>query len=146
MIELTLNYNHMLSVVAQTGAIGTPAQLLPFIIGAISFLRILYLIYKESKEAAEKAAEESDLPPLTFMQTVRKLISPSARWGPPATTDHDDSYMVHPWHRRYIVSWLPWLTVSKFWRRQAVTSVGSSPTVTRPVEKDGFEAHVSGRE
>jgi hypothetical protein len=46
MVELTLNWNHVTQVLGPNGNLTYPAQLLPLMIGALSFLRICWLLFK----------------------------------------------------------------------------------------------------
>src|ERR1700745_640711 len=69
MIELTLNENRMLSVLAKNGGIGNPAQLLPLLVGVLSLVRILFLIYVDRRK--KRTATASD-------PTTPKHHSPSA--------------------------------------------------------------------
>src|ERR1700753_2043576 len=51
MIEMTLNDNHMLGVLAKnSGQVANAAQLIPLLIGTLSFLRVLWLIFREWRE------------------------------------------------------------------------------------------------
>src|ERR1700760_1556482 len=69
MVELTLNQNHMISTLAQSGGIGNPAQLLPLLVGILSFFRVLFLIYIDQNKKRTFT---------TLDQTTSKRQSPSA--------------------------------------------------------------------
>src|ERR1700712_2440510 len=49
-VEMTLNENKMIDTLAQNGNIAYPAQLLPLLIGVLSFARVLWFIYDEWSE------------------------------------------------------------------------------------------------
>ena len=134
-VEMTLIKNNMRQALAQYGHITTPAQLLPLLIGTLSFIRILWLISREHGKAiqntlrAEAEMAEHEAPKflqrvhLAFKTTIRKIISPLSvssdiagstvhRERSPSNTPH----RFHPLHHRYLVAWLPWLSVFKFWK------------------------------
>ena len=53
MVEMTLNKNHMRRTIAQDGGIRFPSQLLPLLIGGLSFIRVLWLIYAEGRDRVD---------------------------------------------------------------------------------------------
>ena len=132
---MTLNRNNMLQTLSQFGHISTPAQLLPLLVGTLSFVRTLWLIFQKHgkaimntlREEAEKAENETP----KFLHrvrraleiTIRKIISPLSVSSDIAvsTVDRERSHSnpplrFHPMHHRYLVAWLPWLSVFKFWK------------------------------
>lgn len=133
-VEMTLNYNHMLGTLAQNSRITTPAQLLPFLVGTLSFVRTLWLIFKEHGKTvanilrADAEMAENEAPKflhivyLAFDVTIRRIISPLSVSSDATSTARrersppDTPHRYHPWHRRYLVAWLPWLSVFKFWK------------------------------
>jgi len=139
---MTLNQNHLLGTLAQHSDVRPPAQLLPLLIGVLSFARTLWLIFDEHgktiakilRTEAENAkilrAEAENEPPKIlhnirrgFEITVRRIISPLSVSSSTVSTDGSEqsqSHMphgFHPWHQRYLVAWMPWLSIFKFWRR-----------------------------
>jgi hypothetical protein len=50
-VELTLNWNHVLDTVGIRG-LSTTGQQLPALIGAFTFLKVLWLLWKESWEVS----------------------------------------------------------------------------------------------
>jgi hypothetical protein len=133
-IEMTLNKNHMLKTLAQNGNIAYPAQLLPLIVGALSFLRVLWLIHAEWKERVKKgsstshsrfeAASETAAKPLlhnwhAFSLDIIKNFSPSAQSDTTPAFEFEQPNLtstLRPWHHRYFVALLPWLSTFDFWR------------------------------
>jgi hypothetical protein len=165
----------MLDTIAKKGTrIAVPAQLLPLIVGALSFVRVCWLIFaekseerrrrrREAREAAARTAGDeceaegwdtattptnaamstavstaSKRPALNRWSTasssvglgIRHFFSPNLGRPTPMTpaatpnTDvfdehehgHAESHAgYHPWHRRYVVAWLPWLSLFEFW-------------------------------
>ena len=131
---MTLNKNHMLKTLAQNGKIAYPAQLLPLIVGALSFLRVLWLIYAGWKKRVKKvsspshthleAASEATTKPLlhnwhAFSLDIIKNFSPSARSDTTPAFELEQPnlpYTFRSWHLRYLVALLPWLSTFDFWR------------------------------
>jgi hypothetical protein len=134
MIEMTLNKNHMLKTLAQNGNIGYPSQLLPLIVGALSFLRVIWLIYDEWKKHRREASRTSDTRFEAARQTTKKpslynyygfslniikIFSPSTRLDTTPAFEFEHPNLpctLRPWHQRYAVALLPWLSTFDFWR------------------------------
>ncbi len=134
MIEMTLNENHMLNTLAQNGNIAYPAQLLPLLVGSLSFMRVLWLIYLERKERITETSSTSNVgveastntpttPPqnrrLGFSLNFDKIF---LAWASPDTAvptqfeRTDSPYIARPWQHRYLVALLPWLSTFNFWK------------------------------
>ena len=147
---MTLNYNNMLQTIAQFSHVLNPAQLLPLLIGTLSFVRTLWLIFQEHGKSiknvlrAEAEMAENEAPKLlhnihrAFEIIIRKIISPlSVSSDTVSTVQREQSHSntphrVKPLHHRYLVAWLPWLSVFKFWKHYCpmeeslpTTSVGT---------------------
>jgi hypothetical protein len=152
MIEMTLNYNHMLQALEQYGHIGVPAQLLPLLVGTLSFARVLWLIYAEGKKRAKEASDngqarferrETETKPslhngygLGF--NFLKIFSPSARPRDAPIFELDAPALpplLRPWHHRYLVALFPWLSTFRFWRL-AERNNGSSVDIERSTPSD----------
>jgi hypothetical protein len=152
MIEMTLNYNHMLQVLEQYGHIGTPSQLLPLLVGTLSFVRVLWLIYAEGKERVKEASDtgharferrETETNPslrngyglgLKFL----KIFSPSARPHDAPVFELEEPALpplLRPWHHRYLVALFPWLSTFRFWRL-AEKNNGASVDIERSTPSD----------
>jgi hypothetical protein len=127
MIEMTLNKNNMLEATTSHRDITYPSQLLPLCVGALSFLRVLWLIYREGKErikeesSAEKTrsaaaggrpAKRSLYNCFGFSLDIRKLFTLPAR---PDSALVSEVEQFRPWHYRYLVALLPWLSTFDFW-------------------------------
>lgn len=161
LVELTLSGNHMTGVLAKNGNIAYPAQLLPLIVGALSFIRVLWLINanvsaerKKRQRAAKEAtrclagdeceAEGWEQPtpvpttPTTPRPGLNKRISTASSFGlgikhffspnlgdsglthsPSEDTVDEDTrpHRMRPFHHRYLVAWLPWLSLFEFWHK-----------------------------
>ena len=134
-IEMTLVKNNMRKALSQYSHISSPAQLLPLLVGTLSFIRTLWKIFQQHgktiantlRDDAEKA--ENEAPKflhrvrLVFEITIRKIISPlSVSSDIAGSTVHlershsNTPHRFHPLHHRYLVAWLPWLSVFKFWK------------------------------
>lgn len=137
MIEMTLTKNNMLQTTARNGNIAYPAQLIPLIVGALSFLRVLWLIYAEWKEADEKRSNKCNddvnarkqkakhHPSLSngyhfSIDIIKRIFSSSAQPEPSTPSfeveQPDLPEILRPWHHRYAVALLPWLSTFKSWR------------------------------
>jgi hypothetical protein len=144
LIEMTLNENHMLQVLEKNGNIAFPAQLIPLLIGVLSFARVLWLILMEWVDSgdAEAAANDEQGHPVhphrdeyaKSMRGVLRLLPPwsnAERGRPAAATKPEDRKDRHkPIYYRWLVGYLPWLSIFPFWRRELRDVENLSPTVT----------------
>lgn len=159
MIEMTLNENNMLETLAQHGDIAYPAQLIPLIVGALSFVRVLWLIYAEWKEADEKKSRRSNNdepskktkrhPSLSnayrfSFDIIKRIFSSSAQPEPETPTFEDEHPdmpdILRPWHHRYAVALLPWLSTFNAWK--LAEGDNPSPDLEQSTflgSKDGFK-------
>jgi hypothetical protein len=162
MIEMTLNENNMLDVLGQNGSVTSPSQLLPLLVGVLSFARVLWLIYVQWKEKRDKAAKQlSNTESLTddngvITPTPRsfrgyKALLPwvhSADSEPVEDVEEPDSpRRAHSRFIRYLVAVFPWLSTFDFWTKPK-KSVGdveeSSPASPPEGEKNnGLAVHDS---
>jgi len=62
MVELTIVWNHA-SAVTDGATLSQPSQLLPFLVGALGLVRILYIIAIDTFTERAEAEEEQSLPP-----------------------------------------------------------------------------------
>jgi hypothetical protein len=111
MIEMTLTDNHMLGVLAQNGSqIASPAQLLPLLIGALSFLRVLWLIFREWREEhlnhSEDDPEHKHIMRLIPEIKRRKTSEESALHKRKLQGRH---LLFKNRYARYTLTWMPWL-------------------------------------
>jgi hypothetical protein len=157
-VEMTLNQNNMIQVLARnTKAITAPAQLIPLLIGTVSFLRTLWLVSKEHGRAvlAILRAEESEASnALSRVRraidlTIRKIISPGSVKNPELqraeALKRQESgmhimFVNHPWPQRYLLAYLPWLSTFHVWKNasQPVLPVDKRYSdVNSPVDEKG---------
>ena len=136
-IELTLNGNYARGVLGgnqatNNGNILTPGQLLPMLIGAFSFVRILYTAWELWR------SPNGDITPSLGRNDSRrysKIQRESAKGlnvfqlfstGPDGAEagkrtysgSHDPIIKLHErlsWWRRIMITWLPWLSLLYFW-------------------------------
>ena len=133
MVEMTLNKNNMLQTLAQHGNIQYPAQLLPLLIGTLSFIRVMWLIYREGKDRVKEATYESNerfqrhetmtKPTLWngygLHRAFLKILSPSRKpRNVPIFEMQPETppLMLRPWHHRYLVALFPWLSTFESWK------------------------------
>lgn len=145
MVEKTLNYNHIESVLGRNGRIFFPAQLLPMVIGLCSLLRILYIRFEKWRSPEDIKPSLGDRPTTpTRAATVprgkgwlrafapRTEIEGTSSKVKDTLEDGDmDVDMIHqPAWWRYLVAWLPWLHAASSWfkqeRREHVENIGTA--------------------
>lgn len=152
MIELTLNENHVIDTLAQNSPIRSPGQLLPLLIGILSFGRILWLISIEHrKEIIEVLRTETKSKPHRKIYNIRRglgismhrIISPLAPVEITKTRTPDVS---HSWPRRYLVGWLPWLSVFGFGKRALQDIEGSHSTEMQTAYQEETEVMIEPAE
>jgi hypothetical protein len=159
-VEMTLNYNNMLDTLGTHGHINSPAQLLPLLVGSLSFLRTLWLIFQEHGKTvmdilrAEAEMAEKEAPkflrsiPRVFDITVRRIISPLSVSSDTASAVHHERSHSHtphhfrPLHHRYIVAWMPWLSVFKFWKHYCPVEESLPTTQMDATHKETTKADV----
>lgn len=147
MVELTLIWNYSTQVLGPNGNISYPAQLLPMMIGLLSFLRICWLIFKrrlfpteegcdEDETSREKLGVTQGAPGIPQAGLGVFLSSPAYPEGTPGRIgEYDDESIVRNRSlvMRYTVAYLPWLSQFEFWK---------NPKGHRPLqssaEEDGY--------
>lgn len=153
-VECILNFNHVTEVLGPGGRIYFPSQLIPMIIGAFTFCRLIYLksmkiIYPTSEPTVvEQIPVRGTVPPhpkgKEVVKDVGKLFSPpsgssqrAVRFTPPEDQDIDPRMQnEHAWVR-YIVAYLPWLSLLPRWNHDGFTLGGhnAGPQPVKDAEK-----------
>lgn len=134
MVELTLNWNHVTQVLGPNGNITYPAQLLPMMIGALSFARICWLLFKrwhfpepdccEENEHQVPQQQKTAIPPQPTFETFKEVVSPlSSSFTQVESTNADvgkeqDTSLMRTRGpvKRYLVAYLPWLSQFDSWK------------------------------
>ena len=176
--EFTLNYNHIKSVLGPGGRIYFPSQLIPMIIGSVSFVRLMYKLLEQRRDPLDgddpslplnltfsnrKATGSTSDPQQSFPSKKRfwKIFAPattinvsvngrvpSPALGRETTTpepdDMDESLLEalrnrrkNPSFLRYVVTFLPWLSLLLFLNhhrgthKYSETNTQTSPTPTK---------------
>lgn len=117
MVEVTLNMNNVNNVLGPQGGIALPGQLLPMLIGAISLVRLLWIMFNERFRPKMRLGTGE------FPTEGAESERPT---GPIKTTSGLSTLsMGHPGiHRpiwqRYLVAWMPWLSRFDFWTMPAI--------------------------
>jgi hypothetical protein len=120
----------VLDVFGPNGNISYPAQLLPLLIGALGFIRICWLIFKQWRDGPEDCCDENEAggekvgvgPGAAAALDAGLGIMPSSPAYPNATNAaggrFDDASMVanRSYLTRYSVAYLPWLSQFEFWK------------------------------
>jgi hypothetical protein len=165
-IENTLAENHMLRTLAKYGDIAFPAQLLPLLVGALSFLRVVWLIYVEWSEGSEALPSHTNLDgtnegsrandkehPIESFSNLSSRYTAILRWirgnrtaALPADAYDDENedgiaLSSRPIHHRYAVALLPWLSTLDFWKqpKRKLTSAEEGSTPTSDLKTTGFK-------
>jgi hypothetical protein len=111
-VEFTLNFNHVTGVLGGTGLVGA-GQLLPMFIGLFSFVRIMYLVFRED---FWEPHEKKEMLGLGLKGTTSPTMSPRTprRQGtfPGAGKKRRQKDFAH----RIVTAWLPWLSTFEWWR------------------------------
>jgi len=145
MIEMTLNDNNMLQTLAKHSNVSAPAQLLPLLVGTLSFARTVWLIFYEHGNEILQAVrtETAGMEPRTraekfrlgFHLSIQRFISPTSggNVGRPreASVQTHTAFTLRPWHQRYLVAYLPWLSIFGFWQKVVDEDQGLPTSVTR---------------
>ena len=124
MVELTLNWNHVENVVGNNGHMSYPAQLLPLIIGILGFVRILYIVYRDYRPhkvdqiaSAEEGQAANGLGAQPEKETAEGGEDHSYCGSDEVPEDFDINVRDRSLTLRYLIAWLPWLSVSELWRK-----------------------------
>lgn len=123
-VEVTLNFNHVHGVLGgrHDGGLQLPSQLLPFLVGLFSFLRIMYVLLK-AKFGRDKEEEKNNTGENKKSDDTGSVIEAAVIVVPDDQTPTQlesggnthppraDSYQIiaRSLPVRYLVGWLPWL-------------------------------------
>lgn len=132
-VEITLNYNHVKEVLGPGNRIFFPSQLIPLIIGCFSIIRLGYKVLKKWRDPDDDpslpvdprtSGTRQEFPPKF---RIFKLFAPPTdvlhaapgplRHPPPRDGDIDRVMEAAPVRLRYLVSWLPWLSLLHWWQK-----------------------------
>jgi hypothetical protein len=128
LVECTLNFNHVDAVLGGPfdNELHLPAQLLPLLIGAFGFTRTSYLMFENFRSPGELEPSIIDPSPpqpartMHFGPDVLQAFSPGMkrkRTSKEHSPDEIDELEGHrPWPIRYLVAWLPWLSLLKYFQ------------------------------
>jgi hypothetical protein len=103
--------------------------LLPLLIGGLSFIRVLWLIYAKGRDRVKEASKNNN----ERFERRETITKPSLRNGyglglaflkilSPFTQPHDvpifalEEESLPAWHHRYLVALLPWLSMFDSWK------------------------------
>ncbi len=139
-VECTLNFNHVKGVLGPGNRIFFPSQLIPMIIGAFSFVRLGYKLLEKWRDPDDEPSLPQDAHTSMFTDPENsersqafpsksrmfKLFAPptdtlnhAPKEAPPEDNDIDDLMRDKPPRLRYLVSWLPWLSLLHRWKKDA---------------------------
>jgi len=127
LVECTLNFNHVKGVLGPGGRIYFPSQLIPMIIGSFSFVRLIYKMLGEWRgpDVEPSLPEDSPIPAtqqeFPGLGHIKKVFAPptgadrpplsSSQDMPPEDNDLDEVLVGRRPSLRYLISWLPWLSL-----------------------------------
>jgi len=124
-VEVTLNFNHVHGVLGgqHDGGLQLPSQLLPFLIGLFSFLRIIYYLLRESfgvrddtgknKKCDDPSEEKVKSTVLVLPEATSPGKTEAGGKSTPPPPPRADSYHIiaRSLVVRLLVGWLPWLGI-----------------------------------
>lgn len=122
LVEFSLNFNNINAVLGgpHTGELHLPAQLLPLLIGAFGFVRSCSLLFESWRSTGhnEPFVCNPVAPRQARTMHIRDIpLAFSPAMARNSTTEsHDDNEIDkiergRSWPVRYLVSWLPWLSL-----------------------------------
>lgn len=123
---MTLNKNYMLNTLASYGEIAYPAQLVPLIVGILSLVRVLWLIYCEWKNSPRDGTTRNAWCTYQYFLDILWCPSKLDDTASGESAGPNTPYTLRPWHHRYLVAYLPWLSMLSFWKM-----ANNSYTLTR---------------
>ena len=140
MVEFTLNFNHVTAVLGgpNDNELHLPSELLPLLIGAFGFVRICWLKFEEWRSPGDRdpsVVKSTDMPrrsrTLRFGVHMLQIFSSSlakdaARVAQHEADELDELEKNRTRASRYLVSWLPWLSLLKHWRNELPEDKGKS--------------------
>jgi len=143
-VEFTLNYNHVKSVLGGPNSqLHLPTQLIPFLLGVFGFLRVVWLKIKEMRDFDEKDAfhappsrrssssRRQPPRPLSGGASLFQLFSPALVTYKPKQYSEDEAeeaqsgLMRRSIFIRYLVAWMPWLSLVGNLRRESHPLAGA---------------------
>jgi hypothetical protein len=134
MVEMTLNYNHVTAVLGgpDDNELHLPSELLPLLIGAFGFLRTCWLKFEEwrspscadpsvaaSPPARARRSRTMRLGVRVFQAFSESLAADAGRRAEHEAAELDELERGRPRPERYLVAWLPWLSLLGRWRNDA---------------------------
>lgn len=135
LVECTLNFNHVQGVLGPGGRIFFPSQLIPMIIGAFSFVRLMYRILEKWRDPDDEPSLPQDSPISGTRQEfprggkIYKIFAPPTNAVHPSPAgpedmppeDNDMDYILVGQRPliRYLISWLPWLSLLDCFRNES---------------------------
>jgi len=162
MVELTLKWNHVSSVIVPHADSANPSQLLPMLIGALSLLRILFLIFWEKADPDDQEEGEiATAPPSTnpvahappqhglgFGQGLESLepqvASPKTSYSERSVRVGPDDGIPRSTFHRYLVAWLPWLSQFSFWTKPSAHNARNGGDKDWRADAGGIDVRDSG--
>jgi hypothetical protein len=137
LIEFTLNFNNVTAVLGgpHSGELHLPGQLLPLLIGVFGLVRICYLVlesWRSGDDVEPSLATNQKLRLEARMLHAKDLalaFSPAMRKEENVRKEHEPDEADELERRRgrvvrYLVSWLPWLSLLEGFRDEPVMGMG----------------------
>jgi hypothetical protein len=137
LIEFTLNFNNVTAVLGgpHSSELHLPGQLLPLLIGAFGFVRICYLVLESWRsgndvEPSLATNQRTRLEARTLhTKDLPLAFSPAMKREERVRKEHEPDEVDELERRRgraarYLVSWLPWLSLLEGFRDEPVMDMG----------------------
>jgi hypothetical protein len=149
LVEFSLNFNHLNAVLGgpNDNELHLPAQLLPLLVGAFGFLRICWLTFEEWRSPGDRdpSVSQSSNEPRESRTMHLGLgllaFSPAMSRDARAEAEHEDDELDEFEKKRsravrYLVSWLPWLSLLRHMRNEDTNTRGETPILPREKQSD----------
>jgi hypothetical protein len=134
LVEFTLTFNHITAVLGgpHDNELHLPSELLPLLMGAFGFVRICWLKFEDWRSPGDtdpSLAKSDDLPhrsrTLRFGKRMLQVFSASLAKDEARKAEHDANEVDELEKNksrisRYLVAWLPWLSLLKHWRNETL--------------------------
>jgi hypothetical protein len=131
-VEFSLNFNHVTAVLGGPldNELHLPSELLPLLIGAFGFVRISWIKFEEWRSPGDRepsVVTSAELPrrsrTLRFGVAMLQIFSASLARDAARKAEHDAAELDELEKNRsrtsrYLVAWLPWLSLLKYWRNE----------------------------
>jgi len=154
LVELSLNFNHVTGVLGgpHDNELHLPSQMLPLLIGACGLVRISYLVLMNTRSPEDgELSQPSPMTPraartMHFGSDLSKVFSPAMAREAVLRSAHDpedidEGQRRRSWAVRYLVAWLPWLSLLRHFGGEESLEAGTMPNDEAPTKENLLKGH-----